>query len=181
MPTNGEDGSKYLCSICNDILKNPVLLGPCGHRTCVECAEALLERRPPRCPFDENVINKEHVVHDKVLQKLLEHLSVKCFHSGCQWTGIYILMLIHQQKCPYRPVSCPLECGETEIQRRLLEQHVRECPGSFIECSSCLEQVKKCDVDIHKEKLCLELLVDCPNNCGVINKIPIKMVRIKNN
>ena len=57
-----------------------------------------------------------------------------------------------------------------------MEQHVGGCPESFTECLSCWEQVKKYDEDVHKEKLCSELLVECPNNCGLINKMARKMV-----
>ena len=78
---------EFLCSICNNVLQNPVHT-PCDHLFCSGCIRKWLKQadKESTCP-----ICRKHITLNKVspapriIQRLLEKLFVPCkfHHRGC--------------------------------------------------------------------------------------------------
>ncbi len=94
--------------------------------------------------------------------RLKQHQSNECPkrpHSckHCQLEGTYQdIKENHVPVCSKYPVSCPNECEVSSLQRDQLEQHLRECPLTIVECElrevGCEEKLQRKDLDRHMEE-----------------------------
>ena len=57
------------------------------------------------------------------------------------------------QECDNSPIICPNECSGDEIERRMLQDHLKKCPFQVVECEfshvGCQEKVRRCDLAQH--------------------------------
>uniref|UniRef100_A0A1I8G0B1 TNF receptor-associated factor n=2 Tax=Macrostomum lignano TaxID=282301 RepID=A0A1I8G0B1_9PLAT len=156
---------KYECPVCGQVLRYPVQFEECGHRCCSSCLPDLL-RVAPRCPIDQQTIDKDKVYADKAFQKETDSLGVKCsfFERGCNWTGVLSELMSHIEGCDRMLTTCPMRCG-VEFQKRFLEKHrLEDCPKRDIQCQFC-EIGLVAEQEAGHLETCPKFLVPCPNKC----------------
>ncbi|KAF7387896.1 hypothetical protein HZH66_010663 [Vespula vulgaris] len=62
------------CSICLDMLSTAVKT-KCGHSFCRPCLKPVLNRRHPKCPLCNNIIQKRHIKKNLHIQKYINHFN----------------------------------------------------------------------------------------------------------
>ncbi|CAM4755487.1 unnamed protein product [Rotaria magnacalcarata] len=76
---------KYICQICNLILRNPVQLD-CGHRFCSSCLDTEFQASIA-CHQCQRVTSTNNTFYDRGIQNDMEKLSINCY--ACRWSGLF--------------------------------------------------------------------------------------------
>ncbi|XP_041456126.1 TNF receptor-associated factor 5-like [Lytechinus variegatus] len=166
-----EVNKKYICTVCQQILRYPVQFEECGHRCCSSCLPELL-RVSPRCPLDQSPVARDKVYVDTAFGNEIGELSVKCpnYDKGCPWTGVLKENKDHFAKCMYVEVECPNVCG-AHFDKRFLETHLEDdCTKRMVQCEFCQKKIFFKDEIAHMNA-CQNFPVPCPNGCK-LTEIP---------
>ncbi|CAB4002330.1 RING finger 151-like isoform X2 [Paramuricea clavata] len=136
----------FLCLICFDVLREPVLCPRNHHCFCRSCITKHLEncRRCPTCADEltvETLAEPQRMVKD-----ILNELNIHCIYinRGCQ----KILQLQHLERheatCGFTPAVCTNQgCGATLNQRDLIHHQSELCEFRKLKCHSCGEMEKR--------------------------------------
>lgn len=156
----GSITSMYYCSICREVLNDPVQCRA-GHIFCRSCVREWLRNHKncPECRIDlsmdslsdalliRNHLNSHTVLCKTVidsagackwtgqLQELETHLSV-CEFNNCPHCGQHIIidtLTDHIRDCKWRPVDCKYGCGQC-VAFINLESHWEECTNRPVQC-----------------------------------------------
>ena len=135
----------FLCLICFNVLREPVLCPRNHHCFCRSCITKHLEnfRRCPTCADEltvETLAEPQRMVKD-----ILNELNIHCIYidRGCQ----EILQLQHLERheatCGFTPAVCTNQgCGVTLNQRDLIHHQSELCEFRKLKCHSCGEMTK---------------------------------------
>lgn len=157
----GSFDHNLMCAICHSPFVHPMKIG-CGHIFCETCiAQALYHQNTENqtCPTCRAKTNEFSVVPvPKILEQILEELSVKCPLSGKGCTSEIPRGSVQDhigQYCEYVEVECPFnkECSEP-LQRKYLWQDRWEnrCLHNFVQCSTCGDMVMEIELASHTAK-----------------------------
>jgi WD40 repeat protein len=177
-------GSELICSICLEIVLNPVMCSKCENLFCKSCIDILLtktNRCPNKCIFQEKEKNR---MLKNILSKIefkcmyllngckafipytdfIKHVNscdygqFRCLANGCLVIDIKDKMLEHLKVCPYRKKLCHL-CKE-EIMNKEFDSHVIYCENKIISCQYCNQGIIHKNIDQHLEE-CEEMIIEC--------------------
>ncbi|XP_051467164.1 RING finger protein 151-like [Apus apus] len=131
-----------LCSICRDVLEDP-LQAPCEHAFCTACIHGWLLHHS-NCPEDRQMVD---VTSLRPLYRYMRNDLNRL-----------------QLHCKNREYGCVMICSLESIDR-----HERECEYSQIPCSNdgCTVQIERRNLDGHLA-VCAYRSRECPNGCGYI-------------
>eukprot|EP00117_Sycon_ciliatum_P037806 scpid37607/ scgid28201/ RING finger protein 151 len=124
----------YQCSICQMVLRNPMLVVACGHQFCHQCIVKALERSEI-CPLDRTPVSLQApgaLVPNRGTKRIVGRFEVFCEkrERGCTWTGTLDSYDLHTRVCPKVIVNCPFQYAGTgcdyECMRDEMEQHCRQ-------------------------------------------------------
>ncbi len=171
--------NNLMCSACNNVLKEPTLIGCCGKHYCHWCLKNQSDNSYPYCHYCERQCFPA-ILDKKKWLKIIE-LDVTCpfFNRGCLWTGELHTRAAHIDpmagNCQYIDTVCSYECGEV-IERHENDEHMTICPRRPTVCIFCKEEGEYAEIyGDHKFK-CVDYIHDCPNVCGVE---PMKQMLMK--
>eukprot|EP01084_Bolivina_argentea_P290087 498229_1 len=139
-----------------------------------------------KCPLQSeqncNNNNNNTCIWTGELSDLDQHVNKRCplGHVTCNYCYENMKryqLQEHDKKCPEKPVSCYLECGQ-EIKRRLIERHENnKCPMKMLSCEHCKEKVKRKEMRNHILELCQEYEIICSfHQYGCNDKIKRKLI-----
>lgn len=117
-----------LCGICAGVFKKP-LVTRCGHTYCEECLEEWLSaacQGDKTCPECRREVSRCSAAPVLALRGVIEELSVECENSANGCTMI-------------------LKLGD-------LENHLKNCGYTLVECCSCDGMVLQSEVSEHQSK-----------------------------
>jgi len=148
------------CFVCSRLPKNPVKSGCCGALYCWQClissancvcgkpiqpeattpAEEVLTLKCPNeatctCvnpPFGGPLTTR--VEFDKYLEKNCPFVPRMCPNAGCEVRVPLKDFLAHQNICELSLVVCPHKCSSFGMAKRLLPEHLVECPLRVVPC-----------------------------------------------
>jgi hypothetical protein len=63
------DAEELTCSICQDILRNPVFTHCCSQTFCEQCINDWLETNN-RCPYDRKYLNKSQLLRSQRFERI---------------------------------------------------------------------------------------------------------------
>lgn len=112
----GEVDEELLCTICGQVLQEPVQIQHCEHCFCKCCINEWLNHQQI-CPVDRNpVIREELIPAPRILRNLLSRLRIACDNAefGCAAVVKLDALASHMDECQYnpkRPVACDKGCG----------------------------------------------------------------------
>ena len=156
----------YICPVCSEVLRKPMLTECCGSHVCEDCVTDLYQ-----CPIC-NEAEFNFILDKRRWGKILE-LDVQCplHNRGCMWTGELRVRGAHfdplNGDCEYTDVDCTYGCGEN-LERNELAEHLEIfCPKRPSTCQYCKQTGKHEFITGDHTKECLEYPVQCPNNCGI--------------
>ncbi|KAI0226278.1 hypothetical protein LSAT2_023096 [Lamellibrachia satsuma] len=161
------------CVVCEDMLKDPWQT-ECGHRMCATCLDTTFETAAEvMCPArDEDcvMISKVTMFYDRGTCREILLQPVYCIYmvAGCMATMKWSQLQSHAEKCEFRPVDCSFKefgCNE-KVPRKSLDEHIKHCGYVPVPCSHCHAEVARILRKEHCEKVCPNVIVDCPYKCG---------------
>ncbi|KAK0063443.1 TNF receptor-associated factor 2 [Biomphalaria pfeifferi] len=172
---------KFLCAYCENILREP-MQSDCGHRYCNGCKQELARLTSPvRCKAciaeqvsdDESILNVNSMFEDKAAIREMKKLDTKCINQGCQWKGMFMEYLTHENNCDKKLVICQ-KCGQHVTQVKLTNHEIKHCPKRIAACQYCKQEMLFEDVEKHVNQSCPNLPVKCDKCQKLVPKNEIK-------
>ena len=132
---------KYKCSVCLDVVKQPVQLIPCGHifcRACIDSVRSISQKKT--CPECRSVCS---FFPDAFHLRELKNEVIVC--EWCDKNVLFGTIEYHYEKeCEKVVVKCAL-CGENE------NPATHKCAQETVSCDECKLRFQRCDFDKHKK------------------------------
>ncbi len=156
----------HYCTICTNILTDPVLTECCGQLFCDGCLKKWLQKQKT-CPHcrEINFVS----IKDKRMKRAIDSLKVYCPNrsKGCDKITALGECNQHLEKCLFVEVSCTKKCRESMIRKELQDHEDNRCPNRLVQCQYCNTEGmhKEITAKSHLDK-CAGFPISCPNNCG---------------
>ena len=135
----------FLCLICFNVLKDPVLCPRNQHCFCRGCITKHLENSR-RCPTCANELTEETLTEpNRMVKDYLNELNIHCIYHdrGCQEIVQLQHLDQHEDSCGFTPAVCRnLDCGAILNKRDLINHESELCEYRKLKCHSCGEMTK---------------------------------------
>ena len=135
----------FLCLICFNVLKEPVLCPRNHHCFCRACITKHLENYQ-RCPTCADELTVETLTEPpRMVKDYLNELNIRCVYidRGCQEIVQLQHLDQHEATCGFTPAVCTNQgCGATLNQRDLIHHESEVCKFRKLKCHSCGEMTK---------------------------------------
>ena len=135
----------FLCLICFNVLKDPVLCSKNKHCFCRGCITKHLENSR-RCPTCADELTEETLTEAPIMIKYyLNELNIRCvYHDrGCEEIVQLQHLDQHEDSCGFTPAVCTNPgCGATLNKRDLTIHESELCEYRKLKCHSCGEMTK---------------------------------------
>eukprot|EP00731_Ephydatia_muelleri_P038198 Em0677g3a len=167
---DAEVDSRYVCAICCEVLKKPVLLTTCHHKYCEECLRPLISgpaAPAPLCPVCRHPFTPAQCKNDTALEREIQNTTVTC--EGCKQKLFLLYFNSHAVGCakrlkaaapskivPRHPLppnrqtfKCPY-CATPDLTCAALRDHVTASHASAsnpVICPVCVHAVGESPAD----------------------------------
>ena len=135
----------FLCLICFNVLKEPVLCPRNHHCFCRGCITKHLENYQ-RCPTCADELTVETLIEPpRMVKDYINELKIHCVYNdrGCQEIVQLQHLDQHEATCGFTPAVCTNQgCGATLNQRDLIHHESEVCEYRKLKCHSCGEITK---------------------------------------
>ena len=135
----------FLCLICFNVLREPVLCPRNHHCFCRSCITKHLESSR-RCPTCADELTVETLAEpQRMVKDMLNELNIHCIYinRGCQEILQLQHLDNHEATCGFTPAVCTNQgCGATLNQRDLIHHQSELCEFRKLKCHSCGEMTK---------------------------------------
>ena len=135
----------FLCLICFNVLKDPVLCPRNQHCFCRSCITKHLENSR-RCPTCADELTVETLAEPpRMVKDFINELNIHCIYidRGCQEILQLQHLDNHEATCGFTPAVCTNQgCGGTLNQRDLIHHQSELCEFRKLKCHSCGEMTK---------------------------------------
>ena len=135
----------FLCLICFNVLKDPVLCPRNQHCFCRGCITKHLENSR-KCPTCADELTEETLtVPSRMVRDYLDELNIRCvyYDRGCQEIVQLQHLDQHEGECGYTPAVCSNQgCGATLNKRDRIHHESELCEYRKLKCHSCGEMTK---------------------------------------
>ena len=173
------------CSICMNLVWNPVDCLKCGKLFCHYCLKKSIKKCKNLCPMCRAKPFKSS--NCKALKITFLDIKLKCPNEPCEENPKYYDYISHLEKCEFKKYHCinkdcnyentlnnkdDMEshfktckyritncdfCGKEMIAHLLENHHGNDCPKFIIECKNCFESMTREDyINEHTENKCLK-------------------------
>ena len=144
----------FHCSVCFNVLKDPVMCRNNEHLFCRDCITEHLNTNSHTCPECNEDLTVETLRRARVISNIISDLKIKCDYSqrGCQESIRLEELDSHVESCGFAPVKCSNEECEMIVNKREIIHHESTvCEYRKVKCHNCgkIEQ----DVEEMKEKM----------------------------
>ena len=132
----------FLCLICFNVLKDPVMCSKNQHCFCRSCITQHLQNSK-RCPTCNDELTVETLAEPpRILKDLINELNIHCVYNnrGCQEIVQLQQLDHHEDSCGFTPAVCTNEgCWATVNKRDLIYHESEQCEYRKLKCHSCGE------------------------------------------
>ena len=142
------------CSVCYNVLKDPVMCRNNEHLFCRDCITEHLNTNSHTCPECNEDLTVETLRRARVISNILSGLEIKCDYSqrGCQESIRLDELDSHVENCGFAPVKCSNEECEMIVNKREIIHHESTVyEYRKVKCHNC-EKIEQ-DVEEMKEKM----------------------------
>ncbi|CAB4000400.1 RING finger 151-like [Paramuricea clavata] len=148
----------FLCLICFNVLKDPVLCPRNQHCFCRACITKHLENSR-KCPTCADELTVETLAKpQRMIKDYLDELNIHCVYNnrGCEEIVQLQHLDNHEATCGFTPAVCTNPgCGAILNQRDLINHESELCEFRKLKCHSCGEMTKTL-ADIEKRMARIE-------------------------
>ena len=144
----------FHCSICYNVLKEPMMCRNNEHLFCRDCITEHLNTNSHTCPECNEDLTVETLRRARVISNILSGLKIKCdySHRGCQEYIRLEKLDSHVENCGFAPVKCSNEECEMIVNKREVIHHESTvCEYRKVKCHNCVKIEQ--DVEEMKEKM----------------------------
>ena len=142
----------FLCLICFNVLKDPVLCARNQHCFCRGCITKHLENSR-RCPTCADELTEETLTEsNRMVKDYLNGLNIRCIYHdrGCEEIVQLQHLDQHEDSCGFTPAVCRNQgCGAILNKRDLINHESELCVYRTSKCHSC-EEITKTLADMEK-------------------------------
>ena len=142
----------FLCLICFNVLKNPVLCPKNQHCFCRGCITKHLENSR-RCPTCADELTEETLTEPpRMVKDYLNELNIRCVNHdrGCEEIVQLQHLDQHEDSCGFTPAVCRNPgCGAILNKQDLTHHESELCEYRKLKCHSC-EEITKTLADVEK-------------------------------
>ena len=135
----------FICLICFNVLKDPVLCPGNQHCFCRGCITKHLENSR-RCPTCADELTEETLSEpNRIVKDYLKELNIRCIYHdrGCEEIVQLQHLDQHEDSCGFTPVVCGnQDCGAILNKRDLIHHESELCEYRKLKCHSCGEITK---------------------------------------
>ena len=135
----------FLCLICFNVLKDPVLCPRNQHCFCRGCITKHLENSR-RCPTCADELTKETLTEPpRMVKDYLNELNIRCIYHdrGCEEIVQLQHLDQHEDSCGFTPAVCRNQgCGALLNKRDLIHHESELCEYRMLKCHSCGEMTR---------------------------------------
>ena len=145
----------FHCSICYNVLKEPMMCKNNEHLFCRDCITEHLNTNSHTCPECNEDLTVETLRRTRVVSNVLSALKIKCDYSlrGCQEYIRLEELDSHVENCGFAPVKCSNEECEMIINKREIIHHESTvCEYRKVKCHKCV----KIEQDVEEIKVKIE-------------------------
>ena len=168
----------FLCLICFNVLKDPVLCPRNQHCFCRGCITKHLQNSQ-RCPTCSDELTQETLtVPSRMVRDYLDELNIHCVYRdrGCEEIVQLQHLDQHEDSCGFTPTVCRnQDCGATLNKRDLIHHESELCEHRKLKCHSCGE-MKKTLADMEKRMERMET-----NQANAEKNMETKFVNLEKN
>ena len=155
--------TRFVCKICNNVIKDPHLAICCGEKFCYSCIESLDTKSNKSLSVCPNCRSLLRHVKEKEMKSEVNSLKVCCSNKGCPWRGELSSCVKHHEECPHRKVHCEY----CHIQYKFITylNHLTECGKMPIACpNNCGDVISRENMTVHRQEQCELELVRCKHS-----------------
>ena len=147
----------FICLICFNVLKDPVLCPRNQHCFCRGCITNHLENSR-RCPTCADELTEETLTEpNRIVKDYLKELNIRCIYHdrGCEEIVQLQHLDQHEDLCGFTPVVCGnQDCGAILSKRDLIHHESELCEYRKLKSHSCGEIIKTlADVEKRTERI----------------------------
>ena len=133
----------FLCLICFNVLRDPVMCSRNQHCFCRSCITRHLQNAQ-RCPTcnDKLTVWTYMTEPPRMVKNLINELNIHCVYKnrGCQEIVQLQHLDRHEASCGFTPVVCTNEgCDAIVNKRDLIHHESEQCEYRKLKCHSCRE------------------------------------------
>ena len=136
-------GIEYQCTICLNVLKDPVQCRENEHHFCKSCITRYIQRYSRTCPECRDELNVETLAKpSRYVVNVLSNLRIKCDYAdrGCREVVSLEGLETHVKECNFSPVECPLDGCTMIIDKQDKKHHeTKVCGFRKMKCDACGE------------------------------------------
>ena len=168
----------FLCLICFNVLKDPVLCPKNHHCFCRGCITKHLENSQ-KCPTCADELTKETLAEpQRMIKDYLNESKIRCvyYDRGCEEIVHLQHLDQHEDSCGFTPVVCTNPGCDAILNQRDLTIHESElCEYRKLKCHSCGETTKTL-ADMEKKIAQIET-----NQANAEKNMETKLVNLEKN
>lgn len=117
----------FICSICTELVENPVMLKTCEHLFCGECITEWRRvcETGSKCPdCRRSFVNSDIVDPNRILLNLIGDIQLCCGNRGCDLIVNYSNYSGHSSSCDKAMIQCK-ECLNKIVRSEFAEHKER--------------------------------------------------------
>ena len=144
----------FHCSICYNVLKEPMMCRNNEHLFCRDCITEHLNTNSHTCPECNEDLTVETLRRARLANNILSGLKIKCdySHRGCQEYIRLEELDSHVENCGFAPVKCSNEECEMIVNKlEIIHHESTVCEYRKVTCHNCVKIEQ--DVEEMKEKM----------------------------
>ena len=144
----------FHCSICYNVLKEPMMCRNNEHLFCRECITEHLNTNSHTCPECNEELTVETLRRARLASNVLSGLKIKCdySHRGCHEYLRLEELDSHVDNCGFAPVKCSNEECEMIVNKlEIIHHESTVCEYRKVKCHNCVKIEQ--DVEEMKEKM----------------------------
>ena len=140
----------FHCSICYNVLKEPMMCRNNEHLFCLDCITEHLNMNSHTCPECNEYLTVETLIRaPRLFTDYLSGLKITCNYSdrGCQEYIRLEELRSHVENCGFAPVKCSNKGCEMIVNKREIIHHESTvCEYKKVKCHNCVkieQEIKK--------------------------------------
>ena len=142
---------EIICSICLDVVWDPISCGKCTSPFGKSCINKWFQLKQNKCP--KNCTSFEKSEFSLILKRMINKIEFNCLYKsvGCKEVILYENFYDHVNSCYYASYKCVYPgCDQVGI-KKVVSEHSKSCKFFIGHCQKCRFLLNRSDFELHKD------------------------------